>query len=389
MNISAGSLLKLDRAFWLPYHLFRWIQFLAPIRETESDRVVVIKLMGLGSITRFADLCRTHHVDINKIKLVTFAHQAQLCSLLGFDVALIRTDNILHFISDCSRTLKEAHSFSPFKIIDFERCSYSVSLFRLLLAWRCKCPQLSFDTEKMVTSKKETIIPISNMSMQDIFETGIRHIPKSSDYPSQTQVSIDETKIIININTSDYLLARRYPRGRYLQLINQLHQWNSRFKFYLTGSSFEANYVDHLIKDLNVMAVNVAGKWSLAELLEELSTCALFITADSGPLHLAAFLNIPTIAIWGPTQPLHFGYIGRNNLHSVSLGLSCSPCFKHPRSKPAQLCEGKIDCISNLAPQLIFEKAAEVLSLQPSQRLVEFPKKFRPKENILYELTAT
>ena len=51
------------------------------------------------------------------------------------------------------------------------------------------------------------------------------------------------------------------------------------------------------------------------------------VTNDSGPMHIAAALNVPVFAIFGPTNPLRTGPYGKPHV-VIRRGLECSPCYK-------------------------------------------------------------
>lgn len=72
--------------------------------------------------------------------------------------------------------------------------------------------------------------------------------------------------------------------------------------------------------------VNRIGQTTLEELINELSSCRLLLTNDTGTMHLAALLGVPTVAIFGSTEPRLTGPLGNNHVilrHHVE----CSPCF--------------------------------------------------------------
>src|SRR5213082_195735 len=72
--------------------------------------------------------------------------------------------------------------------------------------------------------------------------------------------------------------------------------------------------------------VNRIGQTTLEQLINELRDCDLLLTNDTGTMHLAALLRIPTISIFGSTEPLRTGPLGRGHRifrHHVE----CSPCF--------------------------------------------------------------
>lgn len=83
-----------------------------------------------------------------------------------------------------------------------------------------------------------------------------------------------------------------------------------------------------IIKSLFPRIISSVGILKLAETAALLKQCSLFIGNDSGPLHLAAALHIPTIGLFGPTDPRQF-YPYRAPLHRfIYKGLSCSPCYR-------------------------------------------------------------
>ena len=124
---------------------------------------------------------------------------------------------------------------------------------------------------------------------------------------------------------------------------------------------------------MEVSVENVAGIWNLSELMGQLASCKLFITNDSGPMHLAAFLGVPTVASWGPTHYRYFGYENLSHVHNVSLDLECSPCFKDPTSEAGIYCQKRIDCMQNLSPSLIVKQVEHLLIKTENERRVALP----------------
>lgn len=371
MKISGKTLLTIDRLFWLPHRVVeRLLHVFGNIEQAPGDQILVIKFMGIGSIIRLASLCDVHHVDKSKITLLTLASNRDVCQLVGFSNHwLVRTKNIILFLSDCWKILFSVRSSKPALIIDYERCTYAVGLYRTLLTLLGRTKSISFESRRTISSSKQIIYPVDEINQEELFMKGIELMPTSLSIHSQKMVTVHSTKILININASNYLLARRYSIDSFAEVIKSLHALDPQLEFYLTGSSDETDCVARLAKKLHNLPIhNVAGKWNLEKLSNELLSCALFITGDSGPLHLAAYLQVPTLAIWGPTQPEHFGYIREAHMHHISLNLHCSPCFKHPASHPARACKGQIDCLKNLAATRVSEKAIDILSSQSALR---------------------
>jgi ADP-heptose:LPS heptosyltransferase len=58
-----------------------------------------------------------------------------------------------------------------------------------------------------------------------------------------------------------------------------------------------------------------------------LARCELLLCNDSGPMHLAALLGVPVVAIFGPTEPAWFGPRGRDHRLVIRDDVACRPCF--------------------------------------------------------------
>ena len=388
---KAQTLMLIDRLFVWPYKILRFIfAHTTKNQSLDSSHVLIIKLMGLGSITKFASLCEKHRVNKEKIKLITFEPNRELCVLLGFkDTFFIRTSGLFHFFSDCFSLFHQVRANQPSHIVDYERCSNAVGTLHLALGWITKAQIFCFENITDDHSCGRLLAcRIQGLSLEAMFEKGIAIMPRASQLENRIQVQSLSQKIFININVSSYLLARRYPIPHFLELIKLLHAEYPEVEFHFTGSAKENLYVEEIVKELvqeNIPAHNAAGSLTLAQLCQELTTCKLFITCDSGPLHLSAYMGVLTLAIWGPTQFRHFGYDHLPHIQNGSLELSCSPCFLHPYSKPAKACHGEITCLKNLTPSILFKKASILLNEKSITRSVRLPVGMKKEITFLLE----
>ena len=83
-----------------------------------------------------------------------------------------------------------------------------------------------------------------------------------------------------------------------------------------------------LIKEGVTNYQNVAGKTSISELVNKISQLDLFVTGDSGPMHIAASFEIPTISIFGPTRDSETSQWMNSKNIILKKNLSCQPCMK-------------------------------------------------------------
>ena len=100
----------------------------------------------------------------------------------------------------------------------------------------------------------------------------------------------------------------------------------------------------------------------LNELLGRLKTAAGFIGNDSGVTHLAALMNIPTVAVFGPSDPKRWHPVGQA-VEIVRPDLDCSPCFE---TEPA-LCKTP-DCLDLTSPEQVLKAFSRVLRLSSGEK---------------------
>jgi len=122
---------------------------------------------------------------------------------------------------------------------------------------------------------------------------------------------------------AEYGPAKRWPR--FAEVTEKIA---ARFpvRWILFGTPGDETVGLEIAKKLGGKCVNRIGQTTLGELIDELSACDLLLTNDTGTMHLAALLRVPTISIFGSTEPLRTGPLGRGHRifrHHVE----CSPCF--------------------------------------------------------------
>jgi heptosyltransferase II len=122
----------------------------------------------------------------------------------------------------------------------------------------------------------------------------------------------------------------------------------------LFGSAGERALCDQVAQLLNGHRVtNYAGETTLAQFIEHAAQCELFLTNDSGAMHIASALGVPTVAIFGATDDIATGPTG-SNARVVREPVECSPCL---------LRECPIDhrCMTRVGAARVVEEAQRLL----------------------------
>jgi heptosyltransferase-2 len=108
-------------------------------------------------------------------------------------------------------------------------------------------------------------------------------------------------------------------------------------------------------------SMDLGGKTSLQESLAILTKAQLVITNDSASQHLAALVQTPTVAIFGPTI-LEFGFRPWNSKSSIveRQGLACRPCGKHGHQKCPL---GTHECMKGIQAKEVLQRVEQVLKV--------------------------
>ena len=129
---------------------------------------------------------------------------------------------------------------------------------------------------------------------------------------------------------AEYGPAKRWPIGRFIAVAKEIQRrTNCVWILFGAGNDVElANQIEAAMSSRDAV-FNLAGKTSLRELMSLLKLCRVFLTNDTGPMHLAAALGIRVVAIFGSTSPELTGPVSADGLRHAILASDapCSPCF--------------------------------------------------------------
>jgi lipopolysaccharide heptosyltransferase I len=115
-----------------------------------------------------------------------------------------------------------------------------------------------------------------------------------------------------------------WSANRFAAVADALTQKGCQVVF--TGSLQDRNELDTIFQKLRHPMLRLDGQLDLKDLVALLQRAHVAVTTDTGPMHMAAALDTPVIAIFGPTAPNRTGpYGGKHRV--IRAGVACSPCF--------------------------------------------------------------
>jgi heptosyltransferase-2 len=124
---------------------------------------------------------------------------------------------------------------------------------------------------------------------------------------------------------AEYGPAKRWLPERFAEAVRLVHE-TTGCEWKIVGVEKDRPIADVIIATASVPCTDLVGQTSLAQLMDELRACDLLLTNDTGTMHLAAFLGVPTVSIFGSTEPRLTGPLGPSH-RVIRHHVDCSPCF--------------------------------------------------------------
>ncbi len=127
---------------------------------------------------------------------------------------------------------------------------------------------------------------------------------------------------------ASYGSAKRWYPEKFAKVAKEL---SSQYKIIIFGGPAEVEIARDIETELlnkGVICKNIAGTTSIKELCERIGGLDLFITGDSGPMHVAAAFKVPTVAIFGPTKVKETSQWMNPQGKIVKREIKCSPCMQ-------------------------------------------------------------
>ena len=169
-------------------------------------------------------------------------------------------------------------------------------------------------------------------------------LPKPKDASSQHYLAL--------LPGAAYGPAKRWDPASFASLIRDLQKSHS-LQPILLGGPGDVEACKAVAQSLGSSVTDLSGKTTTLELAHWLAHARLILCHDSGPMHLAAFLRKPAVAIFGSTEPAWTGPLG-TSVTVVRHKVSCSPCF-------LKTCPIDRRCMTRLTPEEVLSTCEQKL----------------------------
>jgi lipopolysaccharide heptosyltransferase II len=154
---------------------------------------------------------------------------------------------------------------------------------------------------------------------------------------------------------------KRWPAEYFNEVVRTLARETPQVRFAILGSRDDLALGQAIAQAAPEVCLNLCGQTTLPEMIEWVRRCELMITNDTGPMHVAAALGKPIVALFGPTEPRRTGPYGQTQ-NVLRLDLPCSPCLSDHCTylRPNE-------CLRGISPQLVLKRVRQLMAANPGK----------------------
>ncbi len=159
--------------------------------------------------------------------------------------------------------------------------------------------------------------------------------------------------------------SKQWPDERFVRLITDLLN-AYECKIIIFGTKKNADDCAIFKKALsNKDVLNAIGRTTLGQLAALIGKCSLFISNDSGPMHIACAKEVDTISIFGPVDESVYGPVGKTARHEiVKANIKCRPCYKNFKKPDCK----NMDCLKAISEEMVLDAVEKVLKAKKIKR---------------------
>lgn len=164
---------------------------------------------------------------------------------------------------------------------------------------------------------------------------------------------VENTPLVGLAPGATYGAAKKWYPERFAAIADRLAEERNA-RILLFGSKADEGSTQDVAKHAHYPLIDLAGKTSLRDAMAVMARCALFISNDSGLMHVAAALGVPVIAIFGSTNPITTGPVGSKSI-IIQKKVACSPCLK-------TTCPTDFRCMDMIQAEDVYQAAKQLIT---------------------------
>ncbi len=158
---------------------------------------------------------------------------------------------------------------------------------------------------------------------------------------------------VIVVSAGGRSQTKLWPKEKFARLIEALDK-EYKAGIVLIGDQGDSGASQYIRQNCQVPVLDLSGRTTLKQAALLLQRASVLITNDSANLHLASYLDIPVVAIFGPTDEFKYGPWS-SNCRTVKKEIACRPCMK------ARCRYGTIECLQRVSPEEVLCQLKQLL----------------------------
>ncbi len=345
----------------------------------DPDYIIVIKMLGLGSLLLASDALVSLKKRYPNAKLILISGKGVVPGIvptgLFHHVWVMDDSSLPNLFRSSIAILTKSWRLKNRWLVDLEVYSKLTTIFSL---WTLSLNRFGFQLNKVhFRNFLNTHNCYFNQfcNVQDNYRSLVRMmgVEEFTEFSIPVKDSTGRTnevakKYIAINNTCSELggYLRKIPANTLQAICTNIIQ-NTPYIIAFTGapSDFKDNeaFISEYLGNAAERVENIAGKYGFAEYYRFLhEECVLMLTIDSAPLFIALKTGLPTVSVWGPTNPTH--RLSADTINSARhkvhyLAVECSPCLHHTKVLP---CGGNNFCMKNMQAADVHTQIQNVIS---------------------------
>ena len=329
-----------------------------------GDKLLLVKYSALGDVVNVTSVlsCLRHHFPDLRISWLLASEYVPLMEGQGLADKIIswdRREGLRGFLNILEKIRREKFDwFLDMQWVDrsaviafFSGASTKVGYHKSLSWIYGRSPGAKWNDNLPLLQRQGVVV--EGLGVNDCHKFPPVLLPPSCDNVTVDLLRKENVPVILGIIGASRP-HKRWPVVNWIKFLRMAS--DNGYRVAITGAGKdEREMADSIVKGLEGrQVIDLVGKLDLPGLAKAMSLCSGVVGGDTGPLHMAVALNVPTVALFGPT-PFHSAFAG--GPHSMVLCCSC----------PMKGCKNwqcpNVECLGDISPERVFESLSGLLRL--------------------------
>ncbi|MFN3967043.1 MAG: lipopolysaccharide heptosyltransferase II [Endomicrobiia bacterium] len=333
-------------------------------------KILTIASTGIGNVILYTPLVKSLKENFPSAKISIIVGSKEASEVLsGSDLV----DEII-ILEKKKMTLKKYLTFLlkirrekfDMVITSFLDKSFKVGLFSFLTGAKYRVgfdngfQKIFYNYRTKIDSKKHEVeynldllrtIGLSKLNSELFFHISEEDIETAKNFLNKNNISENDFIVGIHPGSGEW---KRWPKEKYAELCNELIKLYNA-KVIVFGGKEDINVADFIVNTTEKKVISACGIFSLKQTAALIKMCKVFVSNDTCPMHIAATVKVPVIAIFGPT--LYWKMYPWNTKHIiVKKDLPCVPCYNYRKV----ICKNNRLCLTSITVEEVLHAVEKI-----------------------------